>query len=147
MWNEIVSNLQKFSSVVLTGTDAKGYPFSVRCNPEVDQARQVLRIGLSNDIPIQPGAAGLMCHSHDEFLWKLKAFLVRGNLEQDDQGWVFRPQKFIPGGGIGSPVGDMKAMFKTREAANRYLQKRELPRPSVPWSDIKALRKEAKKSG
>jgi len=147
MWNEIVSNLPKFSSVVLTGMDAKGYPFSVRCNPEVDHARQVLHIGLSKDIPIHPGTAGLLCHSHDEFLWKLNAFLVRGNLEHDDQGWVFRPQKFIPGIGIGGLVGDMKAQYKTREAVNRYLQKRGLPRPRVPWGDIKALWKEAKKNG
>ena len=146
MWPEIVSNLAKFSSAVLTGTDADGYPFSIRCHPEVDQASQVLRIRLSGDVPIQPGPAGLMCHSHDELLWNLKSFLVRGRLEQDDRGWVFRPQKFIPGGGMGGPIGDMKAMWKTRGVANRYLEKHGLPRPKVPWDEIKALRAEAKKT-
>jgi len=145
MWPEIVSNLAKFPSAVLSGTDAQGYPFSIRCIPEVDQARQVLRISLSGDVPIQPGAAGLLCHSHDELLWNLKSFLVRGRLEQDDRGWVFRPEKFIPGGGMQGPLGDMKAMIRTRGIANRYLKKRRLPRPKVPWDEIKALRAEAKR--
>lgn len=147
MWHEIVSNLPKFSSAVLTGTDADGYPFSIRCKPEVDQARQVVRIELSDEVPIQPGPTSLLCHSHDELLWDLKAFLVRGRLEQDENGWILWPEKYIPGGGIEGPVANMRSLFKTRAAANRYLEKRGLSRPSVPWEDIKALRKEAKKSG
>ena len=146
MWSEIVSNLAKFSSAVLSGTDAQGYPFSIRCTPEVDQAGQVLRLNLSASVPIQPGPASLLCHSHDELLWKLKSFLVRGRLEQDDRGWVLRPEKFIPGGGVGGPLGEMQAMIRTRAIANRYLEKRGLPRPKVPWDEIKALRAEAKKS-
>lgn len=146
MWPEIVSNLEKFSSAVLTGTDTEGYPFSIRCFPEVDHADQILRIRPPDDAPIQPGPAGLLCHFHDEGLWNLKSFLVRGSLEQNDGDWIFRPQKFIPGVGMGGLIGDMKAMWKTRGIVNRYLEKHGLPRPKVPWDEIKALRAEAKKS-
>lgn len=143
MWNEIVSNLANFSSAVLTGIDEDGYPFSIRCHPRIDQERQALRIQLTDNTHIQPGAAGLLCHSHDDLLWNLKSFLVTGHLQRDQNGWVFQPAKFIPGDGLSGSIGEVKMLISCRNTANRYLKKRGLPRPKIPWTDLKSLREKA----
>jgi hypothetical protein len=143
MWRELATNLARFESAVLTGTDADGYPFSVRCKPQLDREQQVLRIELSDDVPIQPGAAGLLCHSHNESLWNLKSFLVRGRLEREAEEWVFRPAKLIPGMGFGGPVGELKSLLRMRRTAGKYLERRKLARPRIPWDEIRTLRAEA----
>lgn len=156
MWPEIVKYLAQFPSAVLTGIDRDGYPFSLRCTPQVDEANQVLRvanIGGANPgganlgaASLQPGPAGLLCHSHNEQIWDLKSFQVLGRLEQSAQGWIFRPERFIPGSGITGMSGQMQFIFKARAEAAKYLQKRGLPRPKVHWDEFKALRDEVKKS-
>lgn len=144
MWNDIVTNLGKFPNAVLTGIDLAGYPFSVRCKPQVDENRQVLLIEPLGDISLQPGRAGILCHYHDEQLWDLKSFQIHGSLERADQGWVFRPERFIPWGSTSGQLDQMRSLFKARAVAGKYLQKRGLPRPKVRWDEIKALREEVK---
>jgi len=143
MWDDIKKYLPDFESAVLTGVDAEGYPFSVRCQPEADDAAQVLRVQLPAGIPLQPGPAGLLCHRHDENLWKLRSFLVRGTLSQDEKGWKFQPLRFIPGAGIGGLPATVRFFTGSRRNASRYLKKRGLARPRIPWDDINAVKKQA----
>lgn len=82
MWGEIVNHLPSFESAVLTGLDGEGYPYSVRCRPYTDPVRRVLRMRLPDGTPVQPGPASLLCHKHDESMWNLKSFLVRGELSR-----------------------------------------------------------------
>jgi hypothetical protein len=146
LWDEIVKHLVDFSSAVLTGVDEAGYPFSVRCKPEPDNSAQVLRVQLPEDTCIQPGPAGLLCHTHDDWLWNLKNFIVRGTLEQDAQGWILRPQHFTPGAGIGGLLGMVKFLRSGRRVTKRYLDKRGLARPSIPWNKIHAVWAEVKRT-
>jgi hypothetical protein len=88
---------------------------------------------------VQPGPASILGHFHDEKLWGLKAFLVRGVLERNDQGWAFRPGTPIPAGGT-SPLAAIRTMRQTRRAAKVYLAKRGLARPAIPWDKIKAAK-------
>jgi hypothetical protein len=145
MWADIVKHLATFDSAVLTAQDAQGYPFSVRCRPQVDSGQQLLRLSLAAGLPIQAGPAGLLCHYHDEQLWNLRSFVVRGQLEREGEGWLFRPVQFIPGAGIGGFIGQMRFALKASRTANAYLQKRGLARPSIPWDEVKALHEQAKK--
>ena len=145
MWDDILKNLAKFPSAVLTGTDVEGYPFSVRCTPQIDPSKKLLRLESMEHLLIQAGKASLLCHSHNELLWDLKAFVVRGDLRQDEQGWVFQPAQFIPGGGVGSPLDQLKAMRRMRKSAKWYLEKRSLARPQVQWQGIKKIWAEVKK--
>lgn len=93
MWNELVKGLAGFSSAVVTGIDAQGYPFSARCTPCEDHTRQVLLVQLPTEATIQPGPAGLLCHYHDELLWNLRILNIRGRLEHEANGWYFIPCK------------------------------------------------------
>lgn len=144
MWDDIVKHLPDFPSAVLSGVDAAGYPFSLRCNPEPDAAGQVLHVQVPEYVDVQPGPASLLCHKHDEQLWNLKSFVVRGSLEQDTQGWILRPRQFIPGAAIGGLWGFVQFVRAGRRTAGRYLDKRGLAWPSIAWDEVHALWAEVK---
>lgn len=143
MWDDITKHLPGFESAVLTGVDAEGYPFSVRCWPYPDAAAaKVLRVQLAAGTPIRPGPASLLCHKHDENLWNLRSFLVRGVLNRDERGWSFAPLRFIPGAGIGGLPAMARFFIGSRRNARRYLKKRGLARPGIPWDEINAVKKQ-----
>lgn len=137
MWNDLVKNLSDYTSAVLTGIDETGYPFSMRCKPEPDGATRELRVQVPKSIGIQLGPACLLCHKHDELGWNVKSFNVFGILEQDDEGWILRPLRFTRG--LASDlVGSLRFMRYGRRNAKRYLRRRGLPRPEIPWDKIRA---------
>lgn len=147
MWADLVKQLKSFPSAVLTGLDAEGYPFSIRCIPQPDRAQEVLFIQILSQVPINPGPAGLLCHSHDEQLWNLKGFGVHGTLAQRDGQWVFTPRRLMEGTGGERLLGYLKQIRNGRRTAQRYLKHRGLPRPKVDWDTMKALWAEAKQPG
>jgi hypothetical protein len=144
MWKQLTKHLKTFPSGVITGVGADGYPFSVRCVPTVDQTRRALWVDLPPGAPVQPGPAGLLCHSHDERLWNLRSFLVHGRLEKNEDGWLFIPIRFIAGEGLNGKLSLLVTLVHARRNARRYLARRGLRRPKIPWKDINRLRAESK---
>ena len=147
MWNDIAKYLPNFPSAVLSGVDEDGYPFSVRCQPELDDDAEFLRINLPESSEIQPGPASLLCHKHDEQLWNLESFVVRGTLTQEDERWVLHPLQFIPGAGIGGPWALVQFVRRSRRTTKRYLDKRGLKRPDIAWDQVKTLWAESTNGG
>lgn len=149
MWNEITRTLAKYESSVLSFVDAQGFPLSVRCAPQPDEARQVIRVTLPPDVTAQPGPASLMSHHHDQQLWNLHGYNVLGTLEREaegEKGWVLRPRKIISGLDS-NPLRSFNLLRSARRAAQQYLDKRNLPRPQIDWAGIKRLHAEARKKG
>jgi len=149
MWNEIIRTLAKYESSVLSFVDAEGFPLSVRCAPQADEARQVIRVTLPPGVTVQPGPASLMSHYHDHQLWNLRGYNVFGTLEPEAEGqggWVLRPRKIISGLDS-NPLRSFRLLSDARRAAQRYLDKRNLPRPQIDWSGIKRLHAEARNKG
>jgi hypothetical protein len=137
---EIARYLPAFPTAVLNGLDGEGYPYSIRCRSVSDRSAGLPKLALPTQIAIEPGPASLLCHSHDERLWNLHSFLVRGRLDRVENGRTFVAERFVPGGGIGGPLGTVKAFVGIRRTATRYLRKRGLPRPPIPWNEIEALK-------
>ena len=145
MWAEVRRHLGGFSSPVLTAVDRDGYPVSIRCAPELDEAEQVLRISLPEWTGIRPGPASLLCHGHNQLLWNLRSFMVRGIIEPaGGEAWLFRPTRFIPGIGLGGLLGMVRFALAKRRAAARYLQRRGLARPRIDWAQLKAVQARAR---
>jgi hypothetical protein len=145
MWPEVRRHLRGFSSPVLTGVDGDGYPLSIRCALDIDEAEQVLRVSLPAWIGIRPGPASLLCHGHNQLLWNLRSFMVRGTLETTGgQAWLFRPTRFVPGIGIDGLAGMVRFALAKRRAASRYLQRRGLARPRIDWAQLKAVQARAR---
>jgi hypothetical protein len=142
MWDDIVKYLGEFPNAVLNVVEDTGYPVSVRCTPEPDISNQELRIKLPSYSKIQFGPASLLCHGHDELMWNLKSFMITGSLERDDEGLKLVPRRFIPGIGIGNFfLGLIKMTRDGRKTTKRYLDKRRIPRPKIPWNEIQDLYK------
>ncbi len=140
MWDDILKHLPNFESAVLTGVDVNGYPYSIRCQSRPDEEARTLRAQLPEDVAIQPGRASLLCHEHDENLWNLKSFMVRGDLRQDGPEWSFYPRALVPGAAVGGMMGLVRFVINSRRTTNRYLKKRGLSRPVVPWKTLKAIK-------
>jgi hypothetical protein len=137
---DIQRHLRGFSSPVLTGLDSDSYPFSIRCTPQFDETQEVLHVSLAAWTRIRPGPASLLCHGHNQLLWNLRSFMVRGTLEQTGgDSWLFRPSRFVPGIGIGGLAGMVRFALAKRRAARRYLERRGLPRPRVDWVQLKTV--------
>jgi hypothetical protein len=145
MWAEIIKRLPDYQSAVITGVTVQGYPSSVRCKPQPEAATQVLKIQIPDGTDIQPGPASLLCHKHDEQFWNLQSFVACGTLEQRDGGWVFHPERFTPGAAM-DVLSFVRFVRDSRRTARQYLEKRHLPRPKVPWNEIKALCAEVEKT-
>jgi hypothetical protein len=145
MWADIRRHLRGFSSPVLTGVDADGYPLSIRCAPAPDDSQQVLLVSLPPWTRVTPGPASLLCHGHNQQLWDLRSFMVRGTLEPTGgETWLFRPSRFVPGMGIGGLAGMVRFALAKRRTARRYLERRGLSRPKVDWARLKALQASAR---
>jgi hypothetical protein len=102
-------------------------------------------VNLPADIDVQAGPAGLLCHFHDDLLWNQTNFIAYGALEPDASGWVFRATRLIEGAGAG--MGFMRQVRGGRSSAQRYLDKRGLSWPRVPWARLHALYEKAQRTG
>jgi hypothetical protein len=106
--------------------------------------------------------ASLLAHSHDERLWAQTSVLLRGRLRvewpresrqpgslagsgslsgsgSEDATLVFDAQRLVPGVRQGL-VAFVGFVLRSRRQAARYLERRGLSRPEVPWAEIAALR-------
>lgn len=142
-WPVLLNQLASYPNAVLSGRDAQGYPWSARVRPQPDAATHTLRVVLPPGAPLVAGPAGLLCHRHDDQLWQQESFGVRGALEQDARGWLFRPARLVPG--ISPDLRSLGRFFVScRRNAQAYLTKRNLPRPVIPWDDIIAVKRTAR---
>lgn len=144
-WDEMTRLMPEFRNAVLTAVDSDGYPCSVRCQPEPDAAAERVRVLLPPEVTVRPGPASLLWHTHDDLLWHQKSFLVRGTLAQDAQGWSLAPDRLTPGVGFGGIRGTIRFAREARRTSDRYLAARKLARPRVPWAEIIAVKRAAKR--
>lgn len=145
-WTTLATRLPEFPSAVLTGIDGQGYPYSVRCQPVMEPASRTLAIQMPPGAFIQPGPVSLLCHRHDEHLWRQRSFLVRGTLARQQTsgtGWAFTPREFVEGIGSGGMLEMVSFVIRSRRAASSYLARRGLPRPSIPLDDVLAAKRSA----
>lgn len=137
MWADAVRGLEQFPDAVLTGVDQTGHPLALRCRPRADHVHRVLRFPGAPGVDLRDGPACLLAHSHDEHLWTLRSFLVRGVVTTEGPDRVFTPCAVVPGNGMAGPVGDLRTFVAARRRAGRYLRRRRLPRPRVPWRQVR----------
>ena len=147
MWPNLTRYLPEFENGVLTGLDAAGRPFSLRCQPQPDATAQLLRLSLLEKTPLRPGPACLLFHKHDDRLWNLLSFVVRGTLERDGQDWILRPLQFVPGVGIGGLMSYVRFLVNGRQTTNHYLRQHGLARPLIAWHEWQDIIAQAKKTG
>jgi hypothetical protein len=142
VWDDLVRNLAKYPSAVLTVHDSAGYPFSIRCVPRPDAARQVLHVDLPGYVRAKAGPAGLLCHVHDDNLWNMSNVVAYGELEHHADGWVFRARRMIEGA---APRNSLRTQLRPRASAKRYIAKHGMQWPPVPWDRLHAIYEDARR--
>lgn len=142
MWDDLVRNLARYPTAVVTVHDATGYPFSIRCTPRPDPARHVLQVDLPEYVHAQPGPAGLLCHFHDDNLWNMTNFVAHGELEADGDGWVFHVRRMVEGA---APRNSLRTQLRPRASAKRYLDRHGMDWPEVPWDRLHAIYRDARR--
>ena len=135
MWDKIIKLMTDYNSATITGVDENGYPVSVRCKPKPDHDAKVLRCEIPDTLGLQADPASLLCHSHDEWLFNMTSFGVRGTIEREENGWLLRPKRLVPGAGL-APTDLLNLVRNGRRGTKKYLDKRGLSRPKIPWKTI-----------
>ncbi|MGP4057221.1 hypothetical protein ACTWP6_20760 [Mycobacterium sp. 4D054] len=140
MWTDAAKRLSRFPEAVLTALDAQGYPVSVRVSTGAyDAATGELPATLPPELNAVEGPANLVCHFHDDKLWKLESAQVKGRLERRGDGWVFVSRTFTT-----QSASHMLSFLRSiHRSARTYLDKRGLPRPAVNWASVKEIRRRA----
>jgi Pyridoxamine 5'-phosphate oxidase len=131
VWDERMDELGKlYPSGVLSLVAPDGFPFSVRVPLSVDPAGRRIRLGGGVlGVPVQPGLACVTVHDHaPDFSWQ-RNFQVRGDLVEENGGWVLVPQRMV--GGLELPP-----------ASKLELYRRNAPKMVRFWRTAKKTRRE-----
>ncbi len=135
MQGELRRALARFPDMVLSGLDGDGAPVGVRCRPRADGER--LRITRPPGVAAVDGPASLLAHSHDDRLWTLRSVVTTGTIAADGPDWVFTPTGLVKGTGLDGPLADLRAFVAARRRAGRWLARRGLARPRIPWAHFR----------
>jgi len=127
--------LAQFTSAVLAGYDTAGRPTLQRVRP----ADAGGALAFETDGDLRPGPASLLCHSHDDQLDRLRSFALAGELGGEGRQWRLTPRRLIPGADGLGPVEVVRTIRGLRRVADRYLRRRGLDRPGVPWAEYQDL--------
>jgi hypothetical protein len=128
--------LSAYSSVVLGSFGADGSPMLLRTTASAEG--DAYRLALPDDVEMADGRASLLVHRHDARLWNLHSASVVGSLK----GSLFTPERLIePAQRSRASLADpLRITRATRASTKRYLERRNLARPSIPWPAYRALR-------
>ncbi|XVU20816.1 pyridoxamine 5'-phosphate oxidase family protein [Actinoplanes sp. CA-054009] len=135
--------LADYPTAVLAARDATGAPLLVRTN--VVSTASGYEVQVPEDVAVTAGPASLLVHRHDDKLDKLHSASVVGTLAAAGAGtWTLTPARLIePGARHKSKASDqLKLIRGLRATADRYLAKRGLARPEVPWAAYRKIRAE-----
>jgi hypothetical protein len=138
-FGQVAGNLPGYRSGVLAAFDDAGRPTLLRVQPTTNRWDCTLEMDVPDGVDLRPGAASLLCHSHDEKLSSQKSFVVAGKLQQRHGKWTLSTDRFVPGAGSGGPLSIVTAIRNLRSTAARYLERRGLERPAVNWAGIDEL--------
>jgi Pyridoxamine 5'-phosphate oxidase len=130
--------LGRFSTAVLGATDAAGAPLLMRT--KVKPVAEGFEVRAEPDAAVVAGPASLLVHEHDEKLSAAYTALVPGRLSQlDGSRWLLLPDRVVEPIGTGRVADALHLVRGGRRATNRYLDRRGLQRPRVPWGEYRKL--------
>ena len=130
--------LGRFPTAVLGAVDAAGAPLLMRTT--VTAVAEGFEVRAEPDAAVVAGPASLLVHRHDEKLSAAYTALVPGRLSELGEGrWLLVPDRVVEPIGTGLVTDALRLSREARRATNRYLDRRGLKRPRVPWDEYRKL--------
>jgi hypothetical protein len=130
--------LGRFPTAVLGAVDAAGAPLLMRTT--VKPVAEGFEVRAEPDAAVVAGPASLLVHEHDEKLSAAYTALVPGRLSQLGGGrWLLLPDRVVEPIGTGRVADALHLVRGGRRATTRYLDRRGLERPRVPWGEYRKL--------
>src|SRR5436305_8756902 len=101
MWNEkLIACARTYPSGVLTVVEDSGYPRSVRCVVEFDDARELILISIpSLEVVGRQGLACLLFHRHNADMSGQREVMIKGEVHEEAGTVVLLLGDFIIGSG------------------------------------------------
>ena len=145
-WDEMIRLMAEFPSAVLTAAETDGAIRAVSDAGRTGRHRATRARADTgrHDAPTRPGIAALAqarCAplASEEFPGARHADAGRRRLS-------LQPVRLTTGVGFGGLRGTIRFAREARHTADRYLADRRLARPPVPWDEIIAVKKAAKRA-
>jgi len=130
--------LGRFPTAVLGAVDAAGAPLLMRTT--VTPVAEGFEVRAEPNAAVVAGPASLLVHEHDAKLSAAYTALVRGRLSELGGGrWLLVPDRVVEPIGTGRQRDAVRVSREARRATNRYLDRRGLERPRVPWGEYRKL--------
>jgi hypothetical protein len=132
--------MRRFRSAVLAAVDGGGRPMLLRVVPELRYGG--LFLPTPADQRLATGPASLLLHRHNANVGAMRGVVLTGSIDAQGDGFWFRADRLIDGQKRLDPVTAARVVRGLRSEANRYLERRGIARPGIPWDELKALKAE-----
>ena len=139
---EVARRLPGFADAVLATVVGDAPPVLRRVRPCPGPDGRTLRLeGADPDELAGATSANLLLHSHDDQLSRLRQLALVGTLTVGPEGTRLRPTRLLgTDANATTPLALVRTVHRLRGATRRYLDRRGLARPSIPWQEYRALR-------
>lgn len=142
---EAARRLPAYSDAVLATVVGDAPPMLRRVRPRQGPDGRTFRLeGADADELAGTTTANLLLHAHDDQLSGLRQLALVGTLSRGAEGDILlRPTRLLrTDADATNPVALARTVRRLRGTARSYLERRNLPRPVVPWPEYRALRAE-----
>jgi general stress protein 26 len=135
-----VRRLTGYSDGVLATVTGDALPVLRRVRPSADPATGGLRLAGADPAEIAGAtSANLLMHRHDDQLGGLRQLGLVGTLEVQDERAQLRPTRVLGGADASTPLSMVRTVRRLRRTTQRYLDRRGLDRPVIPWAEYRQL--------
>jgi hypothetical protein len=139
-FGQVVRRLPAYADAVLATVVGEEAPVLRRVRPVPDLGSGTFRLAGADASEVRGAtAANLLLHRHDDQLGRLHQLGLVGTLEAAEGDVALRPTRVLAGAEATNPVALVRTVRGLRRTTRRYLERRGLTRPVIPWAEYRAL--------
>ncbi|SDR89335.1 Pyridoxamine 5'-phosphate oxidase [Friedmanniella luteola] len=139
-YGQVARRLPGYSDGVLATVTGDAPPVLRRVRPSADPTTGTLLLAGGEPVEVpDASSANLLLHRHDDQLGRLRQFGLVGTLEPAQDLVALRPTRVLAAAEATTPLSLARTVRRLRRSTQRYLDRRGLPRPTIPWADYRRL--------
>jgi hypothetical protein len=141
---QVTRQLSGYSDGVLATVVRDEPPVLRRVRPVADPSTGTLLLKEADPAGLTAArSANLLLHRHDEQLGRLRQLGSVGAIEAGEEHIALRPTRVLAGAMATTPLSLARTLRRLRGTTQRYLDRRGLSRPAIPWGDYHRLASES----